>query len=1366
MILSASAKPSRRSRFGWVALGMALALTILGLSSTTARAATQIQLAQALWSSPAGWTLNNQAQLVDDELVLTPASYAQAGSAFNTSRLQLGSDYSFSAAFQFRISDSGRGGADGIVFVLQTATNTAGSTGGGMGYAGIPNSVGIEFDTWKNSADPNGNHVGVNLNGSTASAVTADAPVNLEDGQLKYAWVDYNGSTNSLEVRLANNQTRPGSPLIAHTVDVESVLGQPLAYTGFTAATGGAYAKHVIGSFYFDNQYHSDGLDFAESYTQVAAPTAHDAAIAAPPHPTETQGTLTGEDPADLPLEFMVAAQPAHGTVTIESDGSYTYAPDVGYNGSDQFQFQVTNGYWTSLPATVDIEVWLSAPSAPVIDAWSPGDEEVSLDFTVSSDGGLPLADVQYRLDGGSWTSTGGTTSPFTIPGLTNGTSYDVEFRAVNAIGPSPASDVTEVVPGAPQAITLDDWAPADGQVDVDFTPGDDNGSAITDIEYRLDGGSWTSGGSTTSPLTIPGLTNGTSYDVELRAINGNGPSTPSGPVTVTPGIPDTLTIDSWTAGDGQVDVDFTPGDDNGSAITDIEYRLDGGSWTSGGSTTSPFTIPGLTNGVSYTIDVRAINGVGPGAASTSVNDIPGIPNAPTIESWTPGDGSAELAFSPGADNGSPITDYEYRIGGGSWTSAGTTSSPLSIPGLTNGTPVDIELRALNDLGTGPASSPTTVIAGTPTAPVIDDWTPGDGSVELTFTLGDNNGSAVTDVEYRLFDGTWQSAGGTSSPITLTGLTNGMEFDVQLRAVNGRGAGPGSDYASVTPSGPPDAPRIDSLAPGDSEAEVTFTLGDDGGSAVTDVEYRIDDGDWESAGATSSPFTIPGLDNGTAYQVWIRVINDNGASPASNSVTVTPLTVPDAPELGTITPGDGSAVVEFTLGDDGGAAVTDIEYRLDGGSWTSGGVTSSPLTIEGLSNGTTYQLELRAVNEAGESPASAPGGVTPGTPPAPSLDSWTQNNGAVRLHFTPGPDNGFPATDIQYRVNGGAWVSTGRTASPLTLTGLRAGVTSSIEIRAINEHGASGPSGRLNVTPPASPGTPGSPSAPDPGGDTPAGPSDRDGDGIPDSRDAFPNDPGESADNDGDGIGDNADPDDDNDGVSDEDERRNGTDPNKADTDGDGTPDGKDHFPFNPDRDTIAAPGDVSYTPIKRNRTRISWGDVYGAGGFRVYVNGELVCETSPDVFSCTVEELLGSAKVTVVAVNRFGESAAGTGSRSDAAKAIRFATVYFEPDSAVMDPRGKRTLKRATKALVRGGVPKVAVHGYTAVDYANNEPFRKKLSLKRARASKKVMLRTARKLGAKLQISVRSHGGNNPVGDNETQEGRLKNMRAVVFLK
>lgn len=75
------------------------------------------------------------------------------------------------------------------------------------------------------------------------------------------------------------------------------------------------------------------------------------------------------------------------------------------------------------------------------------------------------------------------------------------------------------------------------------------------------------------------------------------------------------------TAGDGQVSVAFTaPSSNGGSAITDYKYQLDGGSWVSASTTTSPVVITGLTNGTNYSIKLRAVNAAGDGAASSALN--------------------------------------------------------------------------------------------------------------------------------------------------------------------------------------------------------------------------------------------------------------------------------------------------------------------------------------------------------------------------------------------------------------------------------------------------------------------------------------------------------------------------------------------------------------------------------------------------------------------------------------------------------------------------------------------------------------------------------------------------------------------------
>jgi hypothetical protein len=215
------------------------------------------------FSSTSGLQLNgNAAAAVDDGnrkvLRVTPSVGSQSGSVFSTSAITLGSDVSFSTKFSFNFNHPFGSGADGLVFVVQTVSNTAGGGGGGIGYQGLPNSVGIEFDTWNNgSGDGNSdNHVGIDINGNVNSAALNTAlPVILDSGEDLFAWVDYNGATNLLEVRLSNVDSRPLASLLSYTVDLVSVLGTPDAFVGFTSGTGAAGANHDVLSWEFRDTF-------------------------------------------------------------------------------------------------------------------------------------------------------------------------------------------------------------------------------------------------------------------------------------------------------------------------------------------------------------------------------------------------------------------------------------------------------------------------------------------------------------------------------------------------------------------------------------------------------------------------------------------------------------------------------------------------------------------------------------------------------------------------------------------------------------------------------------------------------------------------------------------------------------------------------------------------------------------------------------------------------------------------------------------------------------------------------------------------------------------------------------------------------
>jgi hypothetical protein len=76
-------------------------------------------------------------------------------------------------------------------------------------------------------------------------------------------------------------------------------------------------------------------------------------------------------------------------------------------------------------------------------------------------------------------------------------------------------------------------------------------------------------------------------------------------------------------------------------------------------------------------------------------------PSAPTDLVATPGDGQLTIAFTQSDDNGTAITDYQYKRDDGSWTAAGTTGPSITIPDLTNGKDYVVRLRAISAAGNG-----------------------------------------------------------------------------------------------------------------------------------------------------------------------------------------------------------------------------------------------------------------------------------------------------------------------------------------------------------------------------------------------------------------------------------------------------------------------------------------------------------------------------------------------------------------------------------------------------------------------------------------------------------------------------------------
>ncbi|HEY6132460.1 MAG TPA: PEP-CTERM sorting domain-containing protein [Rubrivivax sp.] len=218
------------------------------------------------FSNPAGLQLNASAAVVGNVLRVTPAIDGQAGSVFSLNKVSLAQNASFSTYFQFRFTNPDLNfcdsattcGADGLVFVVQTQSNTAGGAGGGIGYFGIPNSIGIEFDSWNNGAGDNNssNHVGFNAGGSVNSAPIVEvAEADMNNGDVWHSWVDYNGANNLLEVRLNRTGMRPAASFLSLTRNIATDLGALDAFVGFTSGTGASHADHDVLTWVLNDRF-------------------------------------------------------------------------------------------------------------------------------------------------------------------------------------------------------------------------------------------------------------------------------------------------------------------------------------------------------------------------------------------------------------------------------------------------------------------------------------------------------------------------------------------------------------------------------------------------------------------------------------------------------------------------------------------------------------------------------------------------------------------------------------------------------------------------------------------------------------------------------------------------------------------------------------------------------------------------------------------------------------------------------------------------------------------------------------------------------------------------------------------------------
>ncbi|KSW30160.1 hypothetical protein ATM99_00220 [Cellulomonas sp. B6] len=172
--------------------------------------------------------------------------------------------------------------------------------------------------------------------------------------------------------------------------------------------------------------------------------------------------------------------------------------------------------------------------------------------------------------------------------------------------------------------------------------------------------------------------------------------------------------------------------------------------------------------------------------------------------------------------------------------------------------------------------------------------------------------------------------------------------------------------------------QVTGLAGGAGREQVSLTWSPTPTATGYRVQRSTDGSTWTDVATTGAPAgTVPA----TGGAAWYRAAatNDLGQGPWSEPVQVAPARPAGAPRVTSVVPGNRSLTVTFEApGSDGGAPVEHYEYTVDGGeTWVR--VDGSPFVVRRLTNGTTYDVRVRAVTAAG------PGAVGTGAATAPAV---------------------------------------------------------------------------------------------------------------------------------------------------------------------------------------------------------------------------------------------------------------------------------------------------------------------------------------------------------------------------------------------
>ena len=780
-------------------------------------------------------------------------------------------------------------------------------------------------------------------------------------------------------------------------------------------------------------------------------------------------------------------------------------------------------------PAITDYDVQYRAGTSG---SWSDGGHNgtaVTATLTGLSENTSYQVQVRATNDEGtgSWSDAGsGTTDANAAPTFTSGAGFDAAENQtaagmVVATDGDTGDDVTgyAITGGADQSFFS--IVPATGVLTFRTAPNyEDPKDSDTGNTYVV-GVTATSGAGEREKTATQTVT------VTVTDVNTEAPGKPAAPA-VSAASATSLTV-NWSAPSNA-----------GPAITDydVQYRAgNSGDWSDGGhvGTAVTATLTGLSQNTSYQVQVRASNDEGTGSWSDAGSGTTDANAAPTFTSGAGFDAAenqtaAGTVVATDGDTGDDVTGYAITGGADqSFFSIVPATGVLTFRTAPNyedpkdsdtGNTYVVGVTATSGAGEREKTATQTVTVtvtdvnteapGKPAAPAVSAASA--TSLTVNWSAPSNAGPAITDydVQYRAGNsGDWSDGGhvGTAVTATLTGLSQNTSYQVQVRASNDEGTGSWSDAGSGTTDANA-APTFTSGAGFDAAENQTAAgtvVATDGDTGDDVTGYAI------TGGADQSFFSIvpatgvltfrtapnyedpKDSDTGNTYVVGVTATSGAGEreKTATQTVTVTVTDVnteaPGKPAAPAVSAASATSLtVNWSAPSNAGPAITDydVQYRAgNSGDWSDGGHvgTAVTATLTGLSQNTSYQVQVRASNDEGTGDWSEAGVGTTSANAAPSAptDLSAIADGSTQIDLSwnaPASDGGAAVTGYRIEVseNGGTtWTDlaadTGDTATTYTHSGLDPGTMRHYQVSAINTAGTGTASNVARATTDAAP---------------------------------------------------------------------------------------------------------------------------------------------------------------------------------------------------------------------------------------------------------------------------------------------------------